>query len=284
MLAKRLTRHGLEISGGALAAVLSQQAAPASVPTLAISSTIKAASLFAAGQAVAGVISINVAVLTEGVLKTMLITKLKVATVVLLTACMIGLSSTFMIYRTQASDQGSATNDTAKKTTAQDREKKARAAKEPSGNSADQGNVEDKPAANGQRGGQEKEKKVNLLEDQGRKPSKLQTLLKERLEILQRRAEKMKSLRKVNAVSEEEVWQANLRLCKAELDLCETARDRIAVLEKIATICKQKEEHIAQLVKQRSVAFAAVDDAHLERLEAEIALEREKAKSAGLSK
>src|SRR5260370_216146 len=51
MLAKRLARHGLAVSGGALAAVLSQSTASASVPTSVVSSTIKAASLFAAGQA-----------------------------------------------------------------------------------------------------------------------------------------------------------------------------------------------------------------------------------------
>jgi hypothetical protein len=48
----------------------------AGVPNSVVDSTIKAASRFAAGQAV-GVISIKVAALTEGVLKTMLLTKLK---------------------------------------------------------------------------------------------------------------------------------------------------------------------------------------------------------------
>ena len=79
MLAKRLARRGLAVSGGALAAVLSQNAASAGVPTSVVSSTIKAASLFAAGQAAAtGVISAKVAALTEGVLKAMLLTKLKI--------------------------------------------------------------------------------------------------------------------------------------------------------------------------------------------------------------
>src|SRR5262249_7330193 len=72
MLAKRLARHDLAVSGGALAAVLSQKAASASVPNSVVSSTIKTASLFAAGNAAAtGVISVKVAALTEGVLKAM---------------------------------------------------------------------------------------------------------------------------------------------------------------------------------------------------------------------
>jgi uncharacterized protein (TIGR03067 family) len=72
------------VSGGALAAVLSQKVASAGVPTSVVSSTIKAASLFAAGQAAPGAISVKVAALTEGVLKTMLLTKLKIASAVLL--------------------------------------------------------------------------------------------------------------------------------------------------------------------------------------------------------
>jgi RNA polymerase sigma factor (sigma-70 family) len=76
MLAKRLARHGLAVSGGALAAVLSQKAA--SVPASVVSSTIKAASLLAMGPAAAtGVISIQVAALAEGVMKAVLMSKLK---------------------------------------------------------------------------------------------------------------------------------------------------------------------------------------------------------------
>jgi RNA polymerase sigma factor (sigma-70 family) len=78
MLSKRLARHGLHVSGGALAAILAQSAASAGVPNAVMVTTLKAASLFAAGQTAAtGVISAKAAVLTEGVLKTMLSTKLK---------------------------------------------------------------------------------------------------------------------------------------------------------------------------------------------------------------
>jgi RNA polymerase sigma factor (sigma-70 family) len=67
ILAKRLAQRGVALSGGAVAAVLSQKAASAGVPLSVVSSTIKAATLFAAGQAAAGVISVKVAALTEGV-------------------------------------------------------------------------------------------------------------------------------------------------------------------------------------------------------------------------
>jgi len=84
MLASRLARRGVALSVGALAAALSQNAASAGMPTSLVGTTVKAASVFAAGQAAAaGVLSAKVAALTEGVLKSMLLTKLKIATAVL---------------------------------------------------------------------------------------------------------------------------------------------------------------------------------------------------------
>ncbi len=92
MLAKRLAQRGVALSGGALAAVLWQSVSAAGMPTALVSSTIKAASLLAAGQAAAtGVISVKVAALTEGVMKTMLFTKLKMATAVLLVVALVGI-------------------------------------------------------------------------------------------------------------------------------------------------------------------------------------------------
>ncbi|MBI3822044.1 MAG: sigma-70 family RNA polymerase sigma factor [Planctomycetes bacterium] len=84
-LAKRLARNGLAVSGASLACLLAQNAASASVPPAVVSATINAATLVAAGTGVvAGVVSTKVAALTEGVLKTMLLTKLKTVAAVLL--------------------------------------------------------------------------------------------------------------------------------------------------------------------------------------------------------
>jgi RNA polymerase sigma factor (sigma-70 family) len=79
LLARRLARHGLAVSAGALAAAL----APACVPAPVASATIEAASRLAAGPAaVAGMISVRAAALTEGVLDAMLLTRVKIATAV----------------------------------------------------------------------------------------------------------------------------------------------------------------------------------------------------------
>ncbi len=96
LLAKRLARHGLTVSGGAVATMLSQNVASASVPTSVVLSTIKAASLFAVGQAASGVVSVKVAALTEGVLKAMLLTKLKIATAVLVMVAVVAAGASLM--------------------------------------------------------------------------------------------------------------------------------------------------------------------------------------------
>jgi RNA polymerase sigma factor (sigma-70 family) len=78
LLAKRLARHGLAVSSGTVAALLSQSTASGHVPLSVVSSTIKTAVLVAAGQAVAaGMMSAKVAALAEGVLKAMTLTKYK---------------------------------------------------------------------------------------------------------------------------------------------------------------------------------------------------------------
>jgi RNA polymerase sigma factor (sigma-70 family) len=90
MLAKRLNRRGLTISGGALAMVLSREATPA--PTYMVAFTIKAARLLATGQEVSGsLISAQVVTLMEGVVKAMFATKIKsVMAVVLIVVLALG--------------------------------------------------------------------------------------------------------------------------------------------------------------------------------------------------
>ena len=102
MLAKRLARHGLAVSGGTLAAILTEKVASAGVPFSWVSSTIKAVTLVTAGQAAAtGSISVKVATLTEGVLRAMFLAKLKLAAgIVLIFVSFTGGAG--LIYQTQA--------------------------------------------------------------------------------------------------------------------------------------------------------------------------------------
>jgi RNA polymerase sigma factor (sigma-70 family) len=101
MLGQRLARHGLALSGGLLASVLAQNTASTSVPAAVVGSTIRAASLFAAGHgATAGAISAQAVALMEGVLKTMFTTKVKIATAVVLGIGLLGIG--WGIYPTRA--------------------------------------------------------------------------------------------------------------------------------------------------------------------------------------
>jgi RNA polymerase sigma factor (sigma-70 family) len=82
---KRLLRRGLTLPAALLAVGLSSSASSAPVPALLVHSTAQAALRFAASKTVIGrVVSSQVAALVEGGLKTMLMTKLKLATALLL--------------------------------------------------------------------------------------------------------------------------------------------------------------------------------------------------------
>ena len=84
MLAKRLTQRGVVLSGGALAVVLTEKAASASVPLSLAASTSKAAVAVAAGKVAApSLVSAKVAALMEGVMKGMFLSKLKTVSAVL---------------------------------------------------------------------------------------------------------------------------------------------------------------------------------------------------------
>jgi RNA polymerase sigma factor (sigma-70 family) len=89
LLAARLARRGVSLSAGALAVALSQGAASAHVPAPLATTTVKAAALVAAGQLAA--VSSSVALLLSGVMKAMLLTKVKcLAGLLLVVALVLG--------------------------------------------------------------------------------------------------------------------------------------------------------------------------------------------------
>src|SRR5262249_21355268 len=90
LLARRLARHGLALSGGVLALALSRNAAAAPVPAPLVGLTLKAAARGAAGHAAAGAVSAPVAALTEGVLKAMCRNQLRRAFAVVLAVGLLG--------------------------------------------------------------------------------------------------------------------------------------------------------------------------------------------------
>src|SRR5438445_829865 len=115
LLRQRLLKRGLTLSAGSLAVALSQDVVLASVPAPLVSSTIKTAALIAASpEATAGVVSAQVAALTEGVLKTMFLAKLKTATAVLL-AVSILTGAAMLTHQAVAAKQSDAASGAAQK-------------------------------------------------------------------------------------------------------------------------------------------------------------------------
>ena len=88
-LRDRLTRRGLALSAAALASALAQDAEALCVPASLADSTIRGATLVATGSSLTGVASTSVITLTEGVLKAMLLSKLKFAFLGLVTVALV---------------------------------------------------------------------------------------------------------------------------------------------------------------------------------------------------
>jgi RNA polymerase sigma factor (sigma-70 family) len=100
-LRSRLARRGVALTGAWLATVLPQKAA-AAAPAALVDSTVKAALPFAAGNAAAGLVSTPVAALTEGVLRTMFLTRLKIAAAALVALAGVGIGTGWLAHQALA--------------------------------------------------------------------------------------------------------------------------------------------------------------------------------------
>jgi RNA polymerase sigma factor (sigma-70 family) len=104
LLAGRLARYGLTVSGGALAAGLSERTASACVTSALAASTARAAVLVAAGGAV-GAVPARAVTLAEGVIRTMFLLKLRTFVAVVVVA-FVGAGVVGLAYRTTAAEPG----------------------------------------------------------------------------------------------------------------------------------------------------------------------------------
>jgi RNA polymerase sigma factor (sigma-70 family) len=94
LLRPRLARRGLALSTAALTSALTLKEASAAVPLPLLKSTLKTAMLIAAGQAAtAGMVPVQVAALSQGVLRSMYVTKLTVVCAVLFGVAVLGASA-----------------------------------------------------------------------------------------------------------------------------------------------------------------------------------------------
>ena len=101
--ARRRLRHQLARRGLGFPVVLAPSSASPVVPAALVDATLKAATFFASNRASAtSLVSANVAILTKGALRAMLLTKLKIVAAILLTLGVIGAGSGVWTYRTLA--------------------------------------------------------------------------------------------------------------------------------------------------------------------------------------
>ena len=107
---------------------------------------------------------------------------------------------------------------------------------------------------------------------------KVKALQKERLETLNALASYVEASYKSGAVGFDELISARQKVAKAELVLCETNAERIAVREKIAELSKAYESFMKRAVESGVLPQDVLLKARAKRLQAEIAFEQEKSK------
>jgi uncharacterized protein (TIGR03067 family) len=105
-----------------------------------------------------------------------------------------------------------------------------------------------------------------------------QAPLRQRLATLREIAARSEGAYKEGAASLGAVRQASLAVLSAELDLCETPRERIAVSEKILAHRREIEKSLEAAYKESAATEDVLLRARTERQEAEIALQRERAR------
>jgi RNA polymerase sigma factor (sigma-70 family) len=110
LLRRRLLRRGLTLSAGLLGTLLAQNALGAVVHTTLVRTTLQRV-----GSGVGALVSAPVTALTNGVLKTMLLTKLKIATALVVAAAVAGGGATLFVRAAPAAVEDRAVADGDKK-------------------------------------------------------------------------------------------------------------------------------------------------------------------------
>lgn len=107
--------------------------------------------------------------------------------------------------------------------------------------------------------------------------SKVKALLTERLATVRDIHDQESRSFGQGAATSQGVHQAHLAVLNAELDLCESNKDRLAVLGRIVTAAKEYEARVSTAVAASTASSNAKARAKVARLDAEINLERAKA-------
>jgi RNA polymerase sigma factor (sigma-70 family) len=105
-LRQRLTRRGVALSAGTFAGLVVQNETHAALPTALVHKTMRAALAFAAGKsAAAGLVSAHITAWTEGVIRAMFVSKVKMTAAVLLAFGLLGTGVGVVAQRVGAKEQ-----------------------------------------------------------------------------------------------------------------------------------------------------------------------------------
>ncbi len=139
ILAKRLARHGLAPAGGVM---VLENSLSACVPPSLVAATIKAASVYTAGKSAAtGMIAANVAILMEGAMKAMFVTKIKIAAGVFVVGSVMALGGGVLVNGTAEGQQTEVGKGGVKPAVRQ----VARSEEEPDAGKKESGKIQDRP-------------------------------------------------------------------------------------------------------------------------------------------
>jgi hypothetical protein len=119
---------------------------------------------------------------------------------------------------------------------------------------------------------------VAIGQNEAANKSKVDELLNERLAIYKELAGHAEKRYQNGTASFDEVLLAKAAVVRAELDQVTTGKDRVKRLEELVGLAKQREDFLAQMAQNGRVAQNEYFQAKIGRLDAQIAVEREKAK------
>jgi RNA polymerase sigma factor (sigma-70 family) len=106
LLQKRLTRRGVMLSAGVLAAALTPGANAAAVPLALLDSTVRSAMLVAAGHLATAGVSVPAAALAKGVLQAMFLTRLITVCAIVVGVTVLGSTTALLTYGALAAGPG----------------------------------------------------------------------------------------------------------------------------------------------------------------------------------
>lgn len=242
----RLVRRGITLPAGLLVSVLTAEVLSAAVPVPLLRNAGETAISFLSGPAMPGAASTAGAALAKGVLRAMLLARIRTAMVLVMVLGVVGAGTAVSTWQPWAAGQ-------------------------PQG-----------PAPGDAAAGIQKQKDQPLQQAAGDGKTgaqRLKDLLKKRRDVAHESFESRRKLVLVGkTIHDDRFYAASLRLLEAELDLCQGRDERLKVYE---THLTRMEQALEISRAQAAVGTMMADEraaAEFYHLDAEIRLEREKAK------